>query len=186
MRFIFDEQSIAITAMNARYEKEFESVRFISEETRKKISEIAELLEEYRQSDNEKKRQLSILALYYASKIDGLSISTNEDSIEELGAQLETLSANFDYNYEGKEYLLKPWVIPIRAVIEPTSGIDIDFIDMADITKSKEDVPSTPQEIEYIFPDDKPRTDEQIRESVKHKYNGKLKDASAYAALLMA
>lgn len=185
MNLITTEQDAAIAAMNTQYELDVDEAERIPEEDVKRIGEIATIIAEYEAADEQKKRQLGILATFYAQAKD-IALSNHESAIDALREEEARLSAKREIPFEGNEHLYAAWNIPVRDVVDAEPFKFPEYFDWQQPETHEEHELPEEEGAEYIFPDDLPLSDEQIRERVQRRYNGRCEDASTYLAYLAA
>ena len=187
-KIVFDlakkEQTEAINTMSEQYDIDYAEAHKLSGQATQRIGEIAKMIAEYEAADEDKKRQLGIIAYYYAQAKE-IPVGSYEDAIESLKQEQAALEADLQVDYDKHDYLLSPWVLPIGSDYLKGAKDKIQFPELLDWSSITE---SGASEAEYDeeWPDPRPVEEDGSIASRLREWGGRLVDAGKLALYSMA
>ncbi len=178
---ITDEQNTAIAEMNKQFEVDYADAERMPEASVKRLGEIAKIIAEYEQADEDRRRQLGILAEFYA-QAHHVSLTDHENAIEALRAEQQGLEASREISKEENEHLFMPWNVPVHTTIDSDTIPQFTFPELRDWQNER-----PLDEFDFIdeFPDPRELTPGEMVSRL-HEWRGRLNDAGRLTVYVMA
>lgn len=174
------EQDEALSSLGAQYDADYEAARQLPDQAVIRLGEIAQMIAEYESSDEDRKRQLGVIAYYYA-QAKNIPVENHAEAIEGLRREQADLRTRLEIDYDEHDYLLMPWVLPV----------DEDYINGLTNKKSFPEVLDwsllgDQSEYEDVYPDPRPVEEDGGLAAKLHEWRGRLRDAGRLTVYTMA